>query len=356
MELFGPNAWLNGFYLAALKAGAEMAEFLGEPAKAREYQVLFEQGKAWTDEHLFNGEYYMQKIALADCSILDSFAAHGGGWNKQADIYSVYWNAEAGEIKYQIGEGCGIDQVVAQWHANLCGLGEIFAESQVQKALEAIYTYNFKPSFRNYFNPCRVFSLNDEAGVVICDWPSGKYKPVVPVTYAEETMNGFEYQVAIHMIQEGMIAEGLEIVRAIRERYDGEKRNPWNEFECGSNYARSMASYALLLAFSGFEFNMVEGMLGFNPIKIPDGYFKCFWSLDSGWGTFEMQPERVELRVLYGKLTCQRLRLRFAANMVLKSAFVNDEACSAEKHETDIIFTPSIPLDAGDILTLSLEK
>ncbi|MBE0698768.1 MAG: hypothetical protein IH586_17755, partial [Anaerolineaceae bacterium] len=30
MELFGPNAWLTGFYLGALKAGAEMAEALGE--------------------------------------------------------------------------------------------------------------------------------------------------------------------------------------------------------------------------------------------------------------------------------------------------------------------------------------
>ena len=60
-------------------------------------------------------------------------------------------------------------------------------------------------------------------------------------------MHGYEYQVACHMIQEGMVAEGLEVVQAIRDRYDGFKRNPWNEIECGNNYARSMASYALLI-------------------------------------------------------------------------------------------------------------
>jgi len=118
----------------------------------------------------------------------------------------------------------------------------------------------------------------------------GKYKPVIPITYAGETMNGFEYQAAIHMIQEGMVEEGMEIVEAIRERYDGEKRNPWNEFECGSNYARSMASYALLNAFSGFEYNMVEGMIGFNPIEIKNGEFTCFWSLEPAWGLVEIRP------------------------------------------------------------------
>ena len=133
---------------------------------------------------------------------------------------------------------------------------------------------------RNFFNPCRIYSLNDEAGIVICEWPEGKYKPVIPITYASETMNGFEYQAAIHMIQEGMVDEGMQIVKAVRERYDGEKRNPWNEFECGSNYARSMASYALLNTFSGFEYDMVEGMIGFNPIETGDDDFKCFWSLD----------------------------------------------------------------------------
>ena len=70
-------------------------------------------------------------------------------------------------------------------------------------------------------------------------------------------MNGYEYAAAIQMIQSGLVDEGMAVVTAMRDRYDGEKRNPWNEFECGSNYARSMASYSLLNAFSGFQFDMV---------------------------------------------------------------------------------------------------
>ena len=89
----------------------------------------------------------------------------------------------------------------------------------------------------------------------------------------------------------GFIKEGQEVVEAIRERYDGEKRNPWNEFECGSNYARSMASYALLLAYSGFVFDMTRHLIGFNPV-IDDIPFRVFWSLDSGWGIFERAQDK----------------------------------------------------------------
>ena len=41
------------------------------------------------------------------------------------------------------------------------------------------------------------------------------------------------------------------------------------------------------------------------------GHFRCFWSLDSGWGEFEMTADGCELRVLYGELTLQSLHLPF---------------------------------------------
>jgi hypothetical protein len=50
----------------------------------------------------------------------------------------------------------------------------------------------------------------------------------------------------------------LEIIMAIRARYDGLKRNPFNEAECGHHYARAMASWAAILALSGFEYSAVE--------------------------------------------------------------------------------------------------
>jgi uncharacterized protein (DUF608 family) len=299
MELFGPNSWLTGFYLAALKAGAEMADHLGETDVARECRAIFERGRRWADEHLFNGDYYQQMLHLTDRSVVERFGA------------PEYWDDEHREIKHQIGEGCLTDQVLAQWHANLYGLGDIFGRKRVRRALRSVFKHNFKRSMRDHPNPCRIYVLDDEAGLVICDWPRGKEKPVVPVPYAQEVFNGVEYAAAAHMIQEGMVRQGMEIVAAVRDRYDGERRNPWDEFECGHNYARSMASYSLLNAFSGFRFDMARGMIGFDPVAMRNGRFRCLWSLDSGWGVFEMRPGSVTARVLYGSLTARVLDLPF---------------------------------------------
>jgi uncharacterized protein (DUF608 family) len=302
MELFGPNSWLEGFYLAALKAASEMAEALGD-ADGPVYRSLFEKGKAWSDKHLFNGEYYIQQVDLKDKALLASY--EDNDTHMGVAVMEAYWNDEAGEMKYQVAEGCEIDQVLAQWHANLCGLGEIFDRAQVKSALGALYKYNFKKSLRYHFNPCRVYGLNDESGLVICEWPQGMYKPVVPLPYSEETQHGYEYGAGIQMIQAGLEKEGMDVVKGIRDRYNGENRNPYNEIECGSNYARSMASYALLLTYSGFSFDMTKAEIGFSPLR--EG--KYFWSLDKAWGQFEQAGGRNTLRVLYGAQELRRFRL-----------------------------------------------
>ena len=38
--------------------------------------------------------------------------------------------------------------------------------------------------------------------------------------------------------------EAVRVIRGVRDRYDGKKRNPYNEMECGNNYARSMAAFS----------------------------------------------------------------------------------------------------------------
>lgn len=303
MELFGPSSWLEGFYLAALKAAAEMAEAMGEPEDAKSYLALFEKGKAWCDKNLFNGVYYEHAIDLTDKSLLTPYE----------DAERVYWNKEAGEIKYQIAHGSAIDQVIGQWHANLCGLGEIFDKKQLHSALRSIYHTNYKTSFRNFANPFRIFCLDDESGTVICDYPKGVQKPVIPVPYCEETMHGFEYQAAALMISEGMAEEGMELVAAVRDRYTGENRNPWNEFECGSNYARSMASFSLLPLTSRFSFDMRQGKIGFDPMMefAVDGEFRSFWSVDSAWGTLLLTEKKMELTVKGGCLPLRTLVLPF---------------------------------------------
>lgn len=295
VELFGPSAWLEGMYLAALKAAAEMASALGMDDKAKEYTDLFGRGAEWTKNNLFNGRYYIQKVDLADKALIDSFDADS------------YWNAEAGEIKYQIGDGCEIDQMLGQWHADINGLGDIFDKTDRRKALQTIYASNFKPSLREFANPWRIFGLNDESGAVICDYPDGARKPWIPIPYCEECMHGFEYALAGLMIAEGMINEGLTIVRGVRSRYDGEKRNPYNEIECGSNYARSMASFALIPIFSGFDFDLPNGKIGFKPLL--GGDFKAPWFTGKAWGEISVTQGRADITVLGGQITLCRLGL-----------------------------------------------
>ncbi len=74
-------------------------------------------------------------------------------------------------------------------------------------------------------------------------------------------MNGFEYQVASHMIYEGLLEKGLATAKVIHDRYNALKRNPFNEIECSDHYSRSMASYGVYLASSGFEYHGPKGSL-----------------------------------------------------------------------------------------------
>ena len=298
MELFGPSSWLEGFYLAALRAGEEMALFLGDP-EAAEYRRLFESGKQWTRKNLFNGQYFFHAVDLTDKSITERF-----------DCVNEYWNEETGEIKYQIGQGSEIDQLCGQWHANILGLGQLFDKEQVHIALENMLKNNFKDSMRSFANPWRVFALNDESGTVICDYPEGAYKPKIPVPYCEESMHGFEYQFAGLLMSEGFIEDGIKVVRAVRDRYQGFNRNPWNEMECGNNYVRSMASFALLPILSGFTYDLPKEIIGFDP-KVNQNHFRCLWSLGTGWGSVTIPNRNTTIVLNAGSLTLSALRLPY---------------------------------------------
>ena len=343
VELFGPNSWLTGFYLGALRAGAEMAEVLGEHDTAAEYSEIFKRGKKWVDDNLFNGEYYCQKIDLKDRSMLEQFTG----------AVDFYWSDRQGELKYQIAEGSGIDQILAQWHATLYDLGDIFDPDQAKKAAQSMFKYNFHPKMRDFFNSCRIYCLNDEGGLVIAHWPKHVYRPMIPLTYAGEAMNGFEYAAAGTMIQMGLVEEGITCIEALRNRYDGERRNPWNEFECGSNYARSMASYALLNTFAGFRFDMSKGMVGFNPI-ISDGPFRCFWSLDSGWGNFKRTEKSLEFEVVYGSIELNTFQSSCLEDRVVRSVTVAGKEVEFKVEENKIVFAKPAIIVAGQTLQIDM--
>jgi hypothetical protein len=356
MELFGADPWLTGFYLGALRAGAEMAEALGESETAQSFRAICARGQSWVAENLFNGEYFFQPIDLKQRSLLTDPAFREGPTSMVGSDEQVYWDEEHAEVKYQVGEGCLSDQLLAQWHASLYGLGDLFDPAQQRSALAAIYRHNFKPSLREHFNPHRIYSLDDEGGLLICTYPAGRQRPAFPVPYAHETWTGVEYSTASLMILSGLAEEGLAIVKAVRQRHDGEKRNPWNEFECGSNYARSMASYALLNAYSGFQFDVSRGMIGFAPVENRPQPFRCFWSLDPAWGAVAIGADWAELQVISGSLKLQTLRLSGLQTGQQVQANLAGLAVAVEVSEGELHFGPDFKIQTGQALILRWEE
>jgi hypothetical protein len=147
--------------------------------------------------------------------------------------------------------------------------------------------------------------MGREPGLLICSWPRGN-KPTLPFVYSDEVWTGNEYQVASHLIAEGLVDEGLTIVKALRSRYDGRTRNPWNEYECGNWYARAMSSYALLGALSGFRYSAVERTLWFAP-RLKARPFRSFFSTATGYGTIALHDRTVSVRIIEGQLAIEKL-------------------------------------------------
>ena len=197
--------------------------------------------------------------------------------------------------------------MLGQWHATLCGLGDIFDKEQRKVALRNSFEILFRPKMRDFTNAWRVFAIGDEAGTVMSNYPDGVEKPIIPIPYSDECMTGFEYSFAGLLISEGFIDEGLKAIRAIRDRYDGKKRNPWNEIECGSNYARAMASFALLPIFGGFEYHVPNKYIGFTPIE--KGEFKAIWSLEPAWGEFVQTKNASSIIIKDGEIKLASVKL-----------------------------------------------
>jgi non-lysosomal glucosylceramidase len=272
VEYYGPNPQMGAWYLGALRAAEEMARHLGETEFSATCRALFEKGRAWMDANLFNGEYYEQQVRPPrDKSEVSPSLLVGMG------------ASDPTHPDYQLASGCLVDQLVGQYMAHVCGLGYLLDPANVRKALASILKYNSRSSLESHFNCMRAFALGSEAALLMASYPKGR--PENPFPYFTEVMTGFEYTAAVGMLYEEMTEAGLECVREIRERYDGRKRSPFDEAECGHHYARAMASWAAVLALSGFHYSAVTGTITFAPTE---GNY--FWSNGYAWGTCRIRP------------------------------------------------------------------
>ena len=364
IEFWGPNTMMGSFYLGALRAAEKMARYLGEDVQADEYRALYGRGRRKMDAELFNGAFYIQQVnPEAYKSSPRSLAESMGGQVPDAPALPPGRRdgvSLSNGPKYQYGEGCLSDQLLGQWLARIVGLGNLFEPEHVRTALQSIFEHNWRTDFWNHANPQRIYALNDEKGLLLCSWPRGG-RPELPFVYSDEVWCGIEYQVASHLIYEGLLDQGLSIAKGVRDRHDGERRNPWNEFECGSHYARSMASWGLLTALSGYEFDATRDRIGFSPcFQASD--FRTFWSLDSGWGSYAQQlsgegnGSQIELLVAYGELSLRELHLGSVETVRSAAVTVDGEAVSAtltaEKMGWTVLFGEALLLKPGQTLVV----
>lgn len=301
IEFWGPDGMCTSFYLGALSAIIGMGSFLKEPVYF--YKDLFTKGKKYIEDELFNGEYFFQKIEYKDLQ-----AANPA---KEAEKSFVgKYSPEALKLlqkegpKYQYGRGCLSDGILGAWIAAMCGLEDPVNTAKIRSHLEAIHRYNLKTDLSEHANPQRPsYALGNEGGLLLCTWPKGG-KLDLPFVYSDEVWTGIEYQVASHLMLKGKVKEGLDIVRTCRDRYDGRVRNPFNEYECGSWYARAMSSYGMLQGLTGVRYDAVDKTL-FIDSKIGD--FTSFLSTQTGFGTVGLKDGKPFLQVAYGKIAPEKI-------------------------------------------------
>ena len=289
---YGEIAWISGMYVAALLAGTQMADEVGDASFAQTCRQLAARGTQILSTTLWTGEYFIQKIDSDHANVINS------------------------------GIGCHIDQMFGQSLAGQLGLPRVFDRDQSRIALANIYRYNFTPDPADYRRQntdipgARIYAESHEPGVIMTTWPhcgadtAAGDPPSWAAIYFNECWTGQEYQLAAQMLYDDVVEEGLIVTRAVHDRYAAEKRNPYNEIECGEHYARAMAAHSVFLGACGFEHHGPSGHIGFAP-KLHQDHFAAAFTAAEGWGLFQQRrgaaEQTCELEVRYGRLRVSTL-------------------------------------------------
>ncbi len=335
INFIGPNTMVGSLYLAALRAGQEMASEMGDEAFAQQCRALFDAGSSSNVERLFDGEYFVQQVDLTK------------------------------HPKHQYGDGCLSDQLFGQGWAHQVGLGYIYPKPQIDTTLESIWKYNWTPDVgpqNEAYPPERWFARPGEAGLFTCTWPKSPHL-AQGVRYKNEVWTGIEYQVAGNMAWDGLVTEALAICRGVHERYHPSKHNPWNEIECGDHYARGMASYGVFLGLSGFEYHGPKGHFGFAPRITPDDFRGAF-TASEGWGSIQQtrtpDEQLNQIEVDWGTLRVRSLSFELPAGVKLQAAQVacgdRDVAHHAvqEKQRVTIRLDDELVASEGDVIQVRM--
>ena len=346
----GEIPWISSLYLAALAAGKKMGLEMNDKDFAEQCDGLLNTGRKNFTEKLFNGEYFVHH---PDPDHPDSM---------------------------NLTEGSYIDQVFGQSYVMQLGLERVIPEVEAISALKSLWKYNYTPDvgpYRENFKDVeggRWYAMPGEGGVLVCTWPKGDCNraefedtllglDVTSEGYLNEVFTGFEYQIASHMIAEGLLEEGLAVTRTVHDRYHPSKRNPWNEVECSDHYSRAMSSYGVFLNICGFDYHGPEGYLAFSP-KLNAEKFRAAFTTAKGWGSFSQIIDAVShtahIELHYGELSLNKLGIDRASQASITNVSVNLDGitceCSHDAHDKriEIVLKDSQLIRQGQKLTLQV--
>ena len=303
--------------------------------------------RAWVDQNLFNGEFYVQHVRGIPSNEIAK-ATIGDMGSDRPD-----------EPEFQLANGCLADQLIGQYLADVAGLGPLLTPANIRTTLGAIRKYNYRAQLVAHDSVQRVYALNDEPALLVCDYTKSG-RPKIPFPYYQEAWTGIEYLVAAQFIQAGMLREGLGTIEDVRRRYDGERRNPWDEPECGHHYARAMSAWSSLIAFTGFDYHGVEKALTLAP-KSQTPAFTSFYSTGLGWGMFSIArtagANRLELGVTEGSLPLRSIRLNLhpgAKTAVTLAGRTLEHTAERRADGVTIVLAADLAIPAGGNLIVQL--
>lgn len=274
--MYGPSSFVASQWLAALAYAAEAAREIGEDEVAETYEDVLGQAKDRFEEKLWNGSYYRL-------------------YNNKDGAVKTGANA-AGKVA-DIDEGCLADQAIGQWATHFTGVEPVLKPARVRKALRSVIRQCFKDGY----------------GLRNCRWPGESFLADVAETCWSDQHNtvwsGVELAFASFLIYEGMVKDGLRIVKTVDDRYR-KFGLYFDHQEWGGHYYRPMSGWAILHAMAGAS---VHGdWLRFDP-KSKDDNQKLFVAFAGNTGHFIRKTtktgEKNTFQVAQGKFPCKELHL-----------------------------------------------
>jgi hypothetical protein len=187
-----------------------------------------------------------------------------------------------------------VDQLIGQWSMRQLGLGSLLDPLRVRTALKSVLRLNIT-----------------DWGLRNCVWPGDRWLHDFPadiwVDQGNTVWTGVELTFASLLIREGLVREGLALVRNVDQRYR-KAGLYFDHQECGGHYLRPMVAWDLLNALLGLSIR--AGRFEFAP-KLKEKQFKVLFSFANGWAFYKQEKQGITQKMIVevraGEFVCREL-------------------------------------------------